>query len=94
MSAPTDWRKGLREASPLLSLGWNIALALLFFAGGGIWLDRYLGLTPWLTLLGCFIAFVAMGGLLVRAVRFSAPHPAKAQRKRNYVRFDDDNGAS
>lgn len=89
MSEPTDWRKGLRDASPLLSLGWNIALALALFAGGGIWLDRQLGFSPWLTLLGSALAFAAMGALLLRAVRFSNTETKRKGQGKRYTRIDD-----
>jgi len=89
VSAPADWRKGLRDASPLLSLGWNIALALALFAGGGIWLDRHFGLSPWLTLLGCLLAFVAMGALLMRAVQFGNDEAKKKGPGRRFRTLDD-----
>lgn len=84
MREPSDWRKGLRDASPLLSIGWNIALALALFAGGGIWLDLHFGFSPWFTLLGALLSFVAMGGLLMRAVRFSND---EAKKKGPYTRI-------
>ena len=64
-----DWRDGFRQAAPLLGLGTQMALTMALFAGGGFWLDRRLGTSPLLTVLGAVLAIVALGLLLVRVVK-------------------------
>ncbi len=65
----TDWRSGLRQAAPLLGLGMQMALTMAMFAGGGYWLDRKLGTSPLLTVLGSVLAIAALGLLLARVLK-------------------------
>ena len=44
-----------------LQFGSTVIGALIIFLGGGIWLDRRLGTTPLLLLIGLALAFVAIG---------------------------------
>jgi F0F1-type ATP synthase assembly protein I len=52
-----------------LNLGWLIAANMLFFVGGGLWLDRHFGTAPVLLLVGVFSGFFACGYTLYRAVK-------------------------
>ncbi|HKP94929.1 MAG TPA: AtpZ/AtpI family protein [Fibrobacteria bacterium] len=52
-----------------LNLGWLIALNMLLFVGGGLWLDKHFGTTPILLLIGVFVGFFASGYTLYRAVK-------------------------
>lgn len=58
--------QGLREASPYVGLGLQIAATMGVFVGGGIALDRALGTSPWLMLLGTALAFAGVIALIVR----------------------------
>ena len=60
------WQAGLREASPYVGLGLQVAMSMVFFTGGGYLLDRWLGTLPWLTVVGAFLGMAAIGALLVR----------------------------
>lgn len=55
--------------------------ALVFFGGGGLWLDRHFGWTPWAMLAGMGLAFVAIGALLYRILKQSNA----ATERRNYA---------
>lgn len=86
MSSPTDprnrksdWREGLRAASPYLGLGMQLALAMAFFSGGGYLLDRWLGSTPWLTVVGGVVGMVAV---FVQVIRVSKELDQKARQRR------------
>lgn len=63
------WQAGLRDAGPYAGLGLQIAATLLFFTGGGILVDRWLGSSPWGLLAGTALAFVGLFGLLYRLVK-------------------------
>ncbi len=64
MSVPSGKRpgsKGLRSAGLLLAIPTLLIVSPLvgFFLGG--WLDRRFGTSPWLTLAGLLLGFVAAG---------------------------------
>jgi F0F1-type ATP synthase assembly protein I len=48
----------LGEGSNLLALGMTFAGGIIFFALGGLWLDRRLGWTPALTITGTVLGAV------------------------------------
>jgi F0F1-type ATP synthase assembly protein I len=50
----------------LASVGIELGLTVVVLAIGGWWVDKKLGTTPWLTLVGCFVGIV---GGLVRLVK-------------------------
>ena len=54
-----DWSKALREAAPYLGIGTSFAASVLLGLGAGYWLDRRLGTTPWLFLLGAMLGLGA-----------------------------------
>jgi F0F1-type ATP synthase assembly protein I len=54
-------RTRLRATGMALQLGSTVVGSLLVFLGGGIWLDRRLGTSPWFLLIGLLVAFVAIG---------------------------------
>ncbi len=58
----------MRESSPYLGLAWQILGAMVVFGGGGLWLDRHFGWTPWALLAGMGLSFVAIGATLYRIV--------------------------
>ena len=49
------------------TLGLEIALCILFGAGGGFWLDGKLNTAPWLLILGFFFGLGAAGKAVHRA---------------------------
>ena len=61
--------RGLYTVLQLLGIGWYVALSIAGFAYGGYWLDRWLDLTPVLTLaglgVGVAIALVGMYRMLL-----------------------------
>lgn len=64
-----SWQSGLRDAGPYAGLGLQIAGTLLFFTGGGILVDRWLGSSPWGVLGGTALAFLGLTALLYRLVK-------------------------
>jgi ATP synthase protein I len=55
----SDWTKALREAAPYLGIGTSFAASVLLGLGAGYWLDRRLGTTPWLLLVGATLGLGA-----------------------------------
>ena len=58
----------MREASPYLGLGMQLALSMIFFVGAGYLLDRWLGTDPWLLVVGAVLGMVAVFIHLFRLV--------------------------
>jgi F0F1-type ATP synthase assembly protein I len=54
--------EGYRKASPYIAASTSLVAAVGVFTGLGIWLDRKLDTSPWLTLLG--VAFGMTGGFI------------------------------
>lgn len=50
---------GLPPALRLLGIGWYLALCIALGVGGGVWLDRQLGITPLFTFVGLFLGMAA-----------------------------------
>src|SRR5438552_17128232 len=49
-------------------LGFSIACPMVFFIGGGAWLDSRLGWGPWLLLLGVALGLATAGGLFYQVI--------------------------
>lgn len=48
----------------LVGVGWFVAVSVIAFTLGGLWLDKKLNTTPWLSLTGATLGtFVAMFGV-------------------------------
>lgn len=71
----------MQDAGPYIGLAWQMLSAIVVFGGGGLWLDRRFGWTPWGVLGGMGLACVAIGTLLYRALRQSNA----ATARRNYA---------
>jgi F0F1-type ATP synthase assembly protein I len=54
--------EGYRKASPYIAASTSLVAAVGVFTGLGIWLDRKLETSPWLTLVGVFIGMT--GGFI------------------------------
>lgn len=48
----------LREYSPYLTLGFQLAAAVVFFFLIGVWADKHWDASPWFKLLGLFLGTV------------------------------------
>lgn len=55
--------KDFRDFSAI-GLGWSIGVSLVVFILGGVFLDRWLDTTPWLTLVGVALGLISAGYLL------------------------------
>lgn len=51
----------------MAGVGFEFAVAVGMFAGLGWWLDRWLGVSPWLLIVGCGLGFAVGLFQLVRA---------------------------
>ena len=58
-SMKRETRRAIRELAYCSSLGLQIALSIFLGLFLGIYLDRWLGSTPWLTLVGLLMGIVA-----------------------------------
>jgi len=54
-SESSSMSMALRQMSPYLGLGWVLAGCTGLGTIGGVYLDRWLGTNPWLTLTGIFL---------------------------------------
>ncbi len=58
----SDLAKGYQKASPYIAASTSLVAAVGIFTWLGIWLDRKLGTSPWLTLLGALLGMT--GGFI------------------------------
>lgn len=79
----SDWRESLRDASPYLGLGMQLAFAMAFFTIGGYLLDRWLATLPWLTVLGGILGMVAVFVQLVRVSKQVGSHSSRRPPSRH-----------
>lgn len=56
----SNWQNSIREASPYLSLGTQVAMTMVAFVVGGYFLDRFLGTMPWFILSGAILGMVCI----------------------------------
>lgn len=78
----SDWRAGLRESGPYVTLGLQMGLTVAVCTLGGFFADRHFGTLPWLTLAGGLLGIVALVVQLVRAVRdINAASTRRASRR-------------
>ena len=49
----------LPPAARLIGIGWYFAVCIVLGLAGGVFLDRVVGTTPWLTLLGLLLGLSA-----------------------------------
>ena len=49
-----------------MGLGMQMVLTMVLFAGGGYYLDRWLGTAPWLLLAGALLGMVSVFTYLIR----------------------------
>ena len=60
MERTKNWHSSLRDASPYLSLGMQLAMTMVAFAVGGYFLDQWLKTTPWLILVCSVVGMVCI----------------------------------
>jgi F0F1-type ATP synthase assembly protein I len=75
----------LPSTTRLIGIGWYFAICIVAGVGGGVALDRWLGSTPWLTLLGLLtgllLAFVGGYRLIQETVQFGTNPERKGRPK-------------
>lgn len=81
----------MRQAAPYLDLGFYFAAAIGMFAGGGYWLDARLDTTPWLTIVGTFVAFAV---IINRLVRVNAESQKYGGSTKTPPKSDSENGGA
>ncbi len=76
--AREPWQASFRAAGPYLGVGMQLAATMLVFTVGGIFADRRLESSPWLTLAGAALGILAVFTYLFRMNRqMSADGKAK-----------------
>ncbi len=76
-----DERSSMSQAGEFMGVGLQFAGAILLFLFVGQWLDRRLGTSPWLLLLGVFTGAAAGFYALYRQLVI-APRERERERKR------------
>jgi Putative F0F1-ATPase subunit Ca2+/Mg2+ transporter len=51
------------------NLGFSMAIPLIIFIGGGIWLDNKFDISPLLTLIGAFLGIVSSGYSVYKSLK-------------------------
>lgn len=80
-SKPDHWNDGIRDGAGYMHIGIQSALNVVIFTGGGIFADRWLGTTPWLTLVGALIGVVGLFAILFRAAQSLSSAPTNKPPK-------------
>jgi F0F1-type ATP synthase assembly protein I len=65
---PTSREEIMRRAGPYLGIGSTFLASIGFFLFAGWWLDRLLGVGPWLTVTGAFLGIAAGFYLFIKVV--------------------------
>jgi len=66
-----NWQDSMREASPYLSLGTQVAMTMVAFVVGGYFLDRFLETTPWFILAGAILGMVCIFVRLIHIANYN-----------------------
>ena len=69
MTEGPNWQSGLKDASPYLTIGIQLAGSMLFYVAVGYFLDKWLGTTPWLLVAGSVVGMAAFFFQLMRIVK-------------------------
>ncbi len=64
-----ETRRTFKELAYFSSLGISVALAIFIGLGIGVWLDRKLGTSPWLTLIFLVIGIIAGFRNIARVIK-------------------------
>lgn len=72
----------MTDAGPHIDIGYRIMGAILVFGGGGVWLDRTFETTPWLSIAGTILSFVAIMGIIMRFVIEEEEKKKQDEKKR------------
>jgi ATP synthase protein I len=75
-------------SGPLYLIGWVLMVSVLGGTVGGFYLDRWLGTTPWLTLVGIFLGMAAGFTSLFRTIQ----EQERIRRTRDEDQGNDKNG--
>ena len=68
----------LRDLGPYMAIGWVLMVSVLGGTLGGVYLDRWLGSTPWLTLLGIFLGMATGFTSLFKTLQEQERHRHKS----------------
>jgi F0F1-type ATP synthase assembly protein I len=80
--AGSSGRQGISEAMRYAHLGIQLAASMVIFVLGGVFLDRWLDTTPWLTIGGAVFGIVALFAQLFRLSYDLEQEKKRSSRKR------------
>ncbi|MBO6574097.1 MAG: AtpZ/AtpI family protein [Rhodothermales bacterium] len=83
------WQAGLRDSSPYLGLGLQLAGAVLVYVAIGYLLDRWLDTSPWFLVAGAVVGMIAFFLQLVRVVRQMNAGSKTSGAGKSYRELDD-----
>ncbi|HAY36940.1 MAG: AtpZ/AtpI family protein [Bacteroidetes Order II. Incertae sedis bacterium] len=69
MTDGPNWQSSLKDASPYLTIGIQLAGSMLFYVGVGYFMDKWLDTTPWLLVTGSVVGMAAFFIQLVRIAK-------------------------
>ena len=72
-----EYRKAMQENAPYLTLGIQMALTIVAFAGLGWWLDKQYGTSLWIGICSGFGAVVGLGYFLLIVLRIEKKNESK-----------------
>jgi F0F1-type ATP synthase assembly protein I len=73
-----SWQASIRESSPYMGLGFQLAGAMLIYIFGGYLLDLWLDTSPWFLLAGSVVGMIAFFFQIYRlTIRLSKPKSEK-----------------
>ena len=64
-----DWHDDVKDASPYLTIGIQLAGAMLFYVAVGYFLDRWLDTKPWLLVAGSVVGMIVFFIQLIRITK-------------------------
>ena len=72
-----------------MGLGVQMVLTMVLFAGGGYYLDQWLGTEPWLLLVGALVGMVSVFTYLIRLAN-QLSRKSTSRSPRDHVEPSDD----
>jgi len=79
---PESWSSALGSSSSFLGFGAQLAGSMLFYVVAGYLLDRWLGTSPWLIVIGAIVGMIAFFYQLARIAKRMQEESDRRKRER------------